>query len=655
MNRLSRLTRLMGTVGLLLLIVFTLARLASFFYFSHGEKLLDVGDALILGLRFDLRIIGILLLLMLIIGNIPYVKPYKSRTAKRTWSIVLAIIFTAMVFMYVVDFAHYSYLNQRLNASVLNYLDDAGISFRMVWQSYPVIWLLIFILGAGVAFYFVIEYISRKIAHRAHKQRRKKRIGEFAVWFVVLALLIFGRISQYPLRWSDAFGLGSDFKANLALNPFESFFNTLKFRNHNYDPKKLAELYPVLNDYYDFNNDSTISYVREVKPADSTTNIPNIVLIICESFSAYKSSSFGNPLNTTPFFDSIANNGLLFTRCFTPSYGTARGVWATITSNPDVESPETASRNPSAVKQKTIINAFHQHDKYYFLGGSTSWANIRGLLQNNIDSLKIYEQDDFDAPQIDVWGISDKNLFLEANKVLAKNTKPFFAVIQTADNHRPYTIPDEDLVEFKKEQRSVAELKAAGFESLAEYNAYRYTDYSYRKFFEAASKESYFGNTIFIFIGDHGIPGNAGDLLPEAYTQQRLTQHHVPMLFYGPGKVKPGKTDRIASQIDLLPTLAGLLNIPYTNASLGRDLRQIHPSKQFAFLFDGDNQQISIIDSSYLYRYQLNSEKADIYSIINNVPVNQTDPVRKRMQESRRLAEAMYEAGKYMLTGSSSR
>ena len=62
----------------------------------------------------------------------------------------------------------------------------------------------------------------------------------------------------------------------------------------------------------------------------------------------------------------------------------------------------------------------------------------------------MYEQEDYKAKTIDVWGISDKsNYFLQANDVLKQQQKPFFAVIQTADNHRPYTIPEEDKENFR--------------------------------------------------------------------------------------------------------------------------------------------------------------------------------------------------------------
>ncbi len=233
------------------------------------------------------------------------------------------------------------------------------------------------------------------------------------------------------------------------MNPFQSFASSLQFRHSTYDERKVKKALPVLAPYFGFAQTDSLckDFERRVAPrAGTLTTRPNVVVVICESFSGYKSSMWGNPLNTTPFFDGMCRGGIFFDHCFTPSYGTARGVWAVITGIPDVAAggSNTSSRNPNAVDQHTIINNFEGYSPLYFLGGSTSWANIRGLLKGNIRGLHLYEQEDYDAPKIDVWGISDKNLFLEANKVLKQQTAPFFAIIQTADNHRPYTIPKED-------------------------------------------------------------------------------------------------------------------------------------------------------------------------------------------------------------------
>ena len=647
---LPRLIRWILTIGCFFLVLMTLMRIVLYMFFNkQGNSIEDLAGSFLLGFRFDLRTVALLLLVLLIIGSIPLMHPFRTGWAKKFWVVLLGIFSFAILFFYFIDFAHYSYLAQRLNASVLNYLQDTAISMNMAWQSYPLVKLLIALVLLTALLIWLFR-LSHKIIEKDHVQVTKgKRIASFLLLFLLLGSLIFGRINQYPLRWSDAFALGSDYKANLALNPFESFFNTLKFRKNSYDEKKLKQLYPALAPHFNLipADSSGLSFTRTFS-GSNTTRVPNIVLVLCESFSGYKSSMWGNPLNTTPFFDSISKKGIFFDHCFTPTYGTARGVWATITGTPDTEYPATASRNPAAVDQHTIINDFTTHEKFYFLGGSASWANIRGLLTNNIRNLHIYEQDDFESPKIDVWGISDKNLLLESAKILAKQTNPFFAVIQTADNHRPYTIPEEDLGEFKKLNLPADSVKQYGFESLAEFNAFRYTDFGFQKFMEAAAGQAYFQNTIFVFIGDHGIPGNASNMFPRAWTEQRLAAFHVPFLIYAPALLTGQRSHAICSQVDVLPTIAGICKIPYRNTTLGRNILSVSDSSQFAFISDPDNSQTGIVKGDFYFRKNLRNGKEELVSITGNENIPD-ESYKKATIELRLLTDAMYEASKYLL------
>jgi phosphoglycerol transferase MdoB-like AlkP superfamily enzyme len=399
---------------------------------------------------------------------------------------------------------------------------------------------------------------------------------------------------------------------------------------------------------------NSLNYARAVYPSGPLPagQKPNIILVICESFSAYKSSMWGNPLNPTPYFDSLCKQGIFFDHCFTPSYGTARGVWATVTGIPDVEAPKTSSRNPVIVDQNTILNSFHGYEKFYFIGGSASWANIRGLLKYNIDGLKLYEQDDYNAEKIDVWGISDKNVFLNANKILGQQKKPFFAIIQTADNHRPYTIPTEDLNEFRKVDLPEDSLKKYGFFSNDELNAFRYTDFSYRKFIEAAQKQPYFKNTVFVFVGDHGIRGDAGNMFPHAWNQQALTTVHVPLLFYYPGLKGYRKTNN-CSQVDVLPSIAGFISEPYINTGMGRNLFDsalyADPFRSSsAFIIDPDEKKIGMIGGDYYLRKTLGKPGYELASIRNN------DPIPAKVEDSvksvlGKYVEAYYETARYLL------
>lgn len=606
-----------------------------------------------LGVLTGTVILFLLILLWLFITK--NCNPFENSFSKNVFKTYFFIITLSLVFLYAVDFENYDYLHERLNAGVMNYLSDAKISMNMVWETYPVFTLVILIIIATALLFWLITrwYKNSQASVYEGKPASKFIIG--LVFALLLGLGVFGRLNQYPLRWSDAFSFDDNFKANLSLNPAQSFLSTLKFKNSTYDLKKVKEYYPLMVQYLNIQNPDSIhlNYKRIVQNR-APSNPPNVVVVICESFSAYKSSMWGNPLNTTPYFDQMCKGGIFFDRCFTPAYGTARGVWAVVTGIPDVEYPNTSSRNPSYVNEHSIINDYKGYDKYYFIGGSSSWANIRGLLTNNIDGLHLYEQQDYQSKPIDVWGISDKDLFLEANKVLKQQTHPFFAIIQTADNHRPYTIPQEDRNNFPLKTYPVDTLKKYGFESNDELNAFRYTDFSFQKFIETAKKEPYFNNTIFVFVGDHGIRGDAGNMFPKAWEADGLTTQHVPLLFYSPSLLTPQRIDKTCSQLDLLPSVSSLAKISFTNTTLGKNLFDSVQNnvrfKNAAFLFDPMVKQIGIVTDDYVYIHNLLSGTEDFRSAKNNVLLPQTDEIGADKKALQTLSDAYYQTAKYMLS-----
>ncbi|MEO7446385.1 MAG: LTA synthase family protein, partial [Ferruginibacter sp.] len=446
-----------------------------------------------------------------------------------------------------------------------------------------------------------------------------------------------------------AFSLNDEFKSNLALNPLQNFFTTLRFREPDYNTKA-AEYFPVMATFLGLDATGQVAknYTRIVHPGSKALESqPNVVLVICESFSMYKSSMSGNPLNSTPYFQEMTRQGIFFERCFTPTFGTARGVFATLSGIPDVQLSKFATRNEASVKQRTIINDFEGYSKYYFIGGRSQFNNFSGLVKN-IKDVNIYEEGKYKAEKLNVWGISDKNLFLEANSVLAQERKPFFAIIQTADNHRPFNIPVED-TDFKPRNIDEESLKKYGFESLKEFNAFSYTDYCFRHFIEAAKKETYFENTIFVFVGDHGVEGNASGIYPDAWTEQRLSDEHVPLLFYAPALLAPKLHRETVSQVDVLPTIAGMIQQPYHNYTLGRDALSPLQRERAAFIIYHAPGWIGIVNDSFFYRKNIRIKKEELVSVTGNrlnLSQAQQDSVRNHLS---RLTTAYYETARWML------
>jgi phosphoglycerol transferase MdoB-like AlkP superfamily enzyme len=651
LKSIPRLLRWLGATWLFFLLMATLARLLFYARYNPPGKPFS-GSALWMGLRFDIKFVSILVLVMLVLCALPFLHPFRRKSAATVWNILLPTVFACLLLVYIIDYYHFDYIQQRLNASFLNYFNDAAITVNMGLASYPVVGIVTgWIILTVISLIFFKRLLFRLQTSDVINWRRS--IGYYLLAIILLAAGIFGKLGQFNLRWSDAFSLSDNFKAQLALNPFQSFFSTLKYRDTAPSEEKARYYYPIMSQWLGVQKkDSvTLNYAR-FHPAEATVPKMNVVLVICESFCMFRSTMAGNYYNTTPYFDSLCKQGVFFDRCFTPSFPTARGVWATITGLPDVlgDNNRTASRNPDVVNQQTIINNLQGLQKYYFIGGDPSWANIKGVLLNNIDGLKLYQQDSFAAKKADVWGIDDKSLFLEANQKLARETRPFFAIIQTADNHKPYTIPATELSHFKKITAPADTLRKYGFEDIDQLNAFRYTDYCFRAFMEAAQKEAYFRNTLFVFVGDHGLPGNANEVYPKSFTEHALTRLHVPLLFYAPGMLKPQVRQQPCSQLDVMASIASLLQQPYTNTGMGMSLFDssiAYPPG--AYTIDHEAATTGMVTPDYYYIRYNKAGKEHLVSVQNNepVPVGQvTDSIRKQL---RLLTDAYTETARYML------
>ncbi|MDB5196497.1 MAG: hypothetical protein JWP88_868 [Flaviaesturariibacter sp.] len=627
-------------------LMFTLFRLAMVVAFiPQEEQVMDIIPAFFLGLRFDLRWISMLLLPIVLISHVPHFSPFYSDKNKKWWTWYLALVTFIVVFFFAADFGCFSYNKTRLNASALNFAEDPGISAKMMWESYPIVWMILALLIAVLCLRWIFWkthfYVISKTDGLGIPYRRR--------WFmaaaVVLGLMMYGTVSTQPLKWKSAFDFGDSFRSYVALNPLQNFFTTLKFRKPQINDEQAQQYFPAMKQWMNLPQNEA-SYQRSVGLLpDAIKSKPNVVLVLCESFSMYKSSMSGNPLNTTPYFDSIAKEGVFFERAFSPHFSTARGLFATVTGIPDVQLSKFSTRNEQALDQHTVINDFKGYDKFYFLGGDPGFNNFSGLLKN-VDGLKMITEGTFSSKPLNVWGISDKDLFLEANERLAQQKAPFFAIIQTADNHRPFNIPDDEKA-FIRNNVPADTLHKYGFETLNEYNAFRYADFCIQKFLEAAKKESYFDNTIFVFVGDHGVSGNAEAVYGNVWTKERLTDEHVPLLFYAPKLLPAQRRSEVVSQIDVLPTVASIAGQPYTNTTLGRDIIHNTSGNHYAFIIHHDEGRIGLVTDQFYFTKNLNFQQEELHSIGKAVySQQQQDSIKRNMSV---VTTAFYETAKWML------
>ena len=644
-NRLPGLARFILALTAIDLVVF--AGFRGVFWAAFHEALAnaswaDLLKALYLGFKFDLRLALLLCLPLALLGWIAPFDPAR-RHARIAWLAYLAAALFVVLLLYFVDFGHYAYLRVRLNASLIDHLTPLGVAARVAWDTYPILPGVLGLVSLTAAYVWIVRLAAQRALAPAPRPLGKwPKRAAVAALAALYALGIYGKWSWYPLRWSEAYFSSSEAVAALALNPVLFLMDTAENRNLPYDADKVREHYAYTAALLGVKtpDPEKLDFARYVTPAGKPPVRYNLVVIHLESFAAFKAGVFGNPLDATPYFDAIARDGLLFTNFFVPEVPTARSVFTMITGIPDVNGATTASRNPLIVNQHTLVNALEGYEKYYFLGGSATWGNIRGLFTHNIPGLHIFEEGDYDARQADGWGVSDVVLFEKADALLRWEKKPFFAFIQTAGNHRPYTIPD-DRRGFELAQVDDAALHDNGFDSLAAYNGLRFLDYSLESFFIKARKAPYFRNTVFVMYGDHGNPSTR----QTPWEELRLTGYHVPFVVYAPALIKPGRRIAFtASLTDSLPTSLSLLGIPYLNTGLGRDLLKLGPREPH-FSLIADN---GILDDEFYLRLDAGAARLFPYRSQEAVKdVHERYP--EKVAELRRLHEALYETSKYLL------
>ena len=144
-------------------------------------------------------------------------------------------------------------------------------------------------------------------------------------------------------------------------------------------------------------------------------------------------------------------------------------------------------------------------------------------------------------------------------------------------------------------------------------------------------------------------------MYPEVWTEQRLNDEHVPLLFYAPALLTPQKRNETVSQIDLLPTLASMIFQPFTNKTLGRNLLNEDGKKNAAFIIHHDEGKIGVVNNDYYYTKNLWITKEELFPIRVGLPpltIKQSDSVKLHLSE---LTSAIYETAQWMLVNNHGR
>ena len=390
-----------------------------------------------------------------------------------------------------------------------------------------------------------------------------KRLFLFVICMPLVFLGARSSISHRAANISTAAFSNSHLVNQLGLNSTYSLmyaWNSLK--KHENDPARvygkmpLPEMLERIQKYMfsqDIDEDSSIPLLHTQTSSFPNKKPYNLVIILEESLGAeYVGCLGGLPL--TPRLDQLSKEGLLLTNLYSTGTRTVRGIEATVCGFLPTPGSSVVKLGLSQQHFFTLADLLQRrgYATEFIYGGDSQFDNMRGFFLGNgfqqVHDLKTFNDPVFEG----TWGVSDEDLFSKANEVFKSHgNDPFFALILSTSNHDPFEFPDGRIELYEQPK-------------MTRHNAMKYADHALGTFFDMAKKESYYENTVFLVIADHSTRLRGEDLLP-------VHKFHIPGLIIGP-QVKPGTHEKVASQIDMPPTLLDLIGIDAETPLIGRPL-----------------------------------------------------------------------------------
>ena len=346
---------------------------------------------------------------------------------------------------------------------------------------------------------------------------------------------------------------------------------------------------------------------RLIPPAAAPQRL-NVVLISIESMGAEFLGAYGNPRGLTPNLDRLAREGLWFSNVYATGNRTVRGLEALALALPPTpgQSIVRRPRNEELFSLGSVLEDFNYEVRFAY-GGYGYFDNMNAFFDRN--DYRTIDRTDIPAERIgfaNIWGVADEFLFdhvldtlghIHRSAQRGEGSRPFFVHVMTTSNHRPYTYP----------AGRIDIPSGSGREG-----AVKYADYAIGHLLAEARKQDWFDDTLFVVTADHGANARGTVNIP-------VDKYRIPLFFYAPKHLKPQRVDRLMSQIDIAPTLLGMLGMRYYSKFFGRDILHAPPAGDRAFV--ANYQTLGYLKNGRLAVLQPR-RKAEVFAVdAQNLPV----------------------------------
>lgn len=606
-------------VFLLGLIFFTSFRLLSLLYnidalaIIHDHKAALILRAFGVGLRFDALVLCYILCLPFASGALLYLSGKLNKYTLALLYLLTGVGFTFSLLVIAADLAFFKYFCKHLNDTIFNWNNAGGFGVKMIFQNPQFCLAILAYIGILLFFMRFLRKIYRDQlqALAASKPSVKIALPVSMACICLLCLGMRGRISNDRPTVDAAYFSDYFFINQLSLSPVYAFCNSYLDR---INPKNerlgwISDADALRNAGEDMGGQpeyASISPIARLQQTQAAYPGRNVVVVLMESMAAHRMKRYGNTENLTPFLDSLASISYCFDSTFSSGIHTYNGIYSTLYGHPammnkhvmDVKPlPRMDGLSTELRKQGYSTIFFTTHNEYF--------DNMHDFLTGNDYETMIGEKDYPKSEVLSAVGVPDEYMYRYSipllNQLQAKG-KPFLAAFMSGSNHAPYFIPKNTA--FRKHSK-------ASDDAVVEFS-----DWSLRKLMEYAAKQSWYDNTIFVFIADHGVPK-----WRDRY-EAPFTFHHIPFLIYIPGMKQGISQQQLAVQTDLFPTIMGLVGKDYVNNTFGIDLLK---ERHKAIVFSGDDM-LYCMNDSLLYICHTDGRKSGLFKYRNGDDVKNYMP-----------------------------
>lgn len=608
MKKIIKTAEYLLSIHVLGLIMFAIFRLVE--YVSLNSMILPDDSAgapshltaFLKGVWFDNVIACYIMVLPLAVLMISAIFGFYSKKLYKAANIWFCILYGIAFMVSAANIPYFQYFFKDINSSIFGWFGYTATTAGMIFEETSfLIYILLYIVMTVLFVYIsnkLRKYFVKAMSAVTDEKTVKPVILKTVLTCVLAALCVFGirgRTGYNPIKISEAYYCNDPFLNQLGISPtfnlLTSAMDDMRKENQEINLISYDEAIPYARNWYGIDGEmDSIQVLHRHINAEGEAKKKNVVIILMESMSINFMKASGNNEGLTPVLDSLFENSLSFKNFYSAGIHTNQGMTATLYSFPALMKRNLmkGTVTPKRDGIATVLKQYGYHNTF-FMTHEAQYDNMNAFFRTNgydeIYSQETYPQDSV----VNSFGVPDYFLFNFALPVIDKNAKtgkPFMSTILTISNHPPYIIPSWFKAKSDDPEKMIVE----------------YADYCIGDFLKKAKTRDWYENTVFVIQADHGkLVGQADAELPQSY-------NHIPLIIFGSG-IEPQMYEGLGMQVDVMPTLLGLLNMSYDYDGFGVNLLERQRDKVF---YSADNHVVGR-DSTRYYIYAPAMQKSFCY------------------------------------------